>query len=329
MSLVNATWYTAVAVPIYDARGQRVVLVLIKATFELDRKGDLVPARDPAPLRMADELWDPKASQSSVRYPTDVLVKKARGDVVVVGSAICDKPVASADVVVKVGHVEAPLTVHGERHFERGARGVVIGPAIRFTEQPIVYEYAYGGTAPDFHLADERNPVGVGVAHRHEDLLGTRAPQIEHPARPHTTASDAHPPMGYGATLPHWLPRRHFVGTLDEAWQKDRMPLLPADYDDRFENVAHPSLQIEAPLVPETRISVLGMSEDRLFQCVLPDLRLLVHGLRGRERETLSPPIDTLLIEPAAGRIEVSTRAVFTMGRGARALREVRVDFHG
>lgn len=332
MSLVNATRYAAQAVPTYDARGQHVVLVVVKATFELDRNGHLVPASEPSPVRAGDEPWDPKAPQSSVRYPTDILVKKGCPEVIVVGSAISEKPVLRADVTVKIGPHEAPLVVHGERLFEHSARAVVIGPALPFQEQPILYERAYGGMAPDFHLADERNPVGLGVAHRKEDLVGTRAPQIEHPARPHRTAADAHQPMGYGATLPHWLPRRQYAGTFDEAWQKTRMPMLPADHDDRFENVAHPSLQLEAPLAPGLPVSVLGMSESRLFQCELPDLRLVIHGLRGRadraDRTTVSPTVDTLLIEPGTSRIELCARTVFSMGRGARSLREVRVDTH-
>ncbi len=132
--------------------------------------------------------------------------------------------------------------------------------------------------------------------------------------------------MGYGATRPHWLPRRSYAGTFDEAWQRARMPMLPLDYDARFENVAHPSLQMDAPIAPGTPIAVLGMTEATAFRCEVPDLRLVVHGLRNGERTSLRPLPDTLVVEPARARIELTCRAVFPMGRGRTALREIRVD---
>jgi hypothetical protein len=229
--------------------------------------------------------------------------------------------------MVKVGDHEAPLAVHGQRLFERGARGVVIGQALTFTEQPIMYEHAYGGITADRAHAEERNPTGRGVASHASDLVGTLAPQIEHPARPHETALDTHAPMGYGATAAHWLPRRGFAGTFDAAWQSDRMPLLPVDYDDRFENVAHPSLQLDRPFCAGMPIYVLGMSERRLMECKLPDLRLAITSVRARERITMSPRMDTLVIEPGRGRLELVARVNFALGRGERSLREVRVDY--
>ena len=44
------------------------------------------------------------------------------------------------------------------------------------------------------------------------------APQIEHPARPHTCASETYEPVGFGAIGTHWSPRRKFTGTLDDLW---------------------------------------------------------------------------------------------------------------
>lgn len=326
MSLVNATYFSVLDVPYVDPKGQRVVIAIVKATFELDRAGALVPAAEPSPVRVDDVLWDEQRPNGSVRYPTDIGCAKRGADVVVVGSAVSPKPVTRMDVTVRIGAHEAPIVVHGDRVFYKGAGGVIIGPAGRFETMPVVYERASGGMAPDFRLADERNPSGVGVAHRVDDLVGQPAPQIEHPKRPHTRAGQDHPPVGYGATRPHWLPRRTFAGTFDEVWQRTRMPLLPLDYDARFENVAHPSLQLEAALAPGTPIAVLGMSEATAFRCEVPDLRLVVHGLRNGEKATLRPLADTLVIEPARARIELTSRAVFTMGRGRTSLREIRVD---
>jgi hypothetical protein len=194
---------------------------------------------------------------------------------------------------------------------------------------PVVYERAYGGGTPDHRLVEERNPSGVGVAHRADALIDMPAPQIEHPMFPHTRAGEDHAPMGYGATMTHWMPRRSHAGTFDEAWRQTRMPLMPLDYDARFENVAHPSLQLEAPPEPGAEIAVLGMSERGIFACELPDPRLVVHGIRNHERTTCRPRVDTILIEPALGRVELTYRTVFAMGRGKTSLREIRVDTDG
>lgn len=326
MSLVNATPYFANAVPYTAPSGQRVVVTLVKATFERTHTGDLALAEEPSPVRLGEELWDPERPHGSVKYPSDLSCEKAGADIVVVGSALSPKPVSRMDLVVRVGAHEAPLVVFGPRVFYKGPLGITIGPAARFEEMPVIYELAYGGMAPDFRAADERNPAGRGVAHKLADLVDTPAPQIEHPAFPHAVATDDHAPAGYGATRGHWLPRRAFAGTFDEAWRDTRMPLLPTDYDVRFENVAHPALQLAESPRPGTLFSVLGMSPTGTFQGAIPDLKLVVHALRNGTKETLRPRVDLVLIEPARGRIELLSRAIWTMGRGRTALREVRVD---
>src|SRR5438874_1464247 len=95
---------------------------------------------------------------------------------------------------------------------------------------------------PDRPESSIRLPTDVCVAKRKRDLVGKPAPQIEHPARPHRTADDDHPPVGLGAIRSHWSPRLERAGTFDEVWEKTRMPAMPADFDVRANNQAHPSL---------------------------------------------------------------------------------------
>lgn len=334
MSLVNATSAIAMDVPTYDARGRHVLVVVLKSTFVVHPSKALVLADAPAPVRLADVPWDPER-ESSVRLPTDLVVEKAATDVVVVGSAFSRKPVTRLDLLVRVGRVDAPLVVHGPRVFRGSVGGAVgIGPAEPFVEVPVVYELAFGGTVlPERDVADERNPIGVGVARRPSDLHGRPAPRIEHPERPHRDAADQHPPMGYGATSPHWLPRREHAGTFDASWRATRMPLLPADHDARFENLAHPSLQVGGErgpfLDPGTAVAIQGMRLEGPLTFALPDEKLVVHGRWDHRKESIRPGIDTVVVEPTTARVEVVRRAVFPIGRGAQSLREVRVDRDG
>jgi hypothetical protein len=131
--------------------------------------------------------------------------------------------------------------------------------------------------------------------------------------------------MGFGAVMSHWSPRREWAGTFDEQWRATRMPLLPTDYDPRYPNVAHPSLQLAEPIQPGDDIQVLGMSSEPLLFSV-PSLPLTVkaHFDTG-EHEEIQPPIDTVLLQPEPGLCELCARAAFAIGRGRRILREVVV----
>ena len=328
--LVNATSYAAVDVPLFDPDGHHVVVAIVKATFEVDRTGRVRPADQPSEVRFDDILHDPKNPRSSARYPSELCDEKVGTDVVIVGEAISKKPVGHVDVAVKIRGQVAPLVVHGLRLFYRSLKGMgdlKIGPAAPFERKPIVYDDAYGGMALDGSIVEERNPSGVGIARRAADLDGQPAPQIEHPARPHASPDDDHPPVGYGSLLTHWSPRKEHAGTFDKAWQEGRMPLLPVDFDRRYYNVAHPSLQFSPHLHESDSIAILGMTESGLMSFALPALPIVIIGRSDRSgMRRVRPPVDTVLIEPSRGRVELTVRASFPMGRGGDVLREIRID---
>jgi hypothetical protein len=325
-SFCNATPYAAVAVPYVAPDGREVVIAIVKATFSTVPGRGLELADAQRPIRLVDVLHYPEAEQSSVRHPGDVCVAKCGTDLVVNGEAISRRPVAAVDVAVSVRELVAPLRVHGERVFYRGAMGVAVGPAALFERKPIVYERAWGGASQDCSVMDRRNPVGRGVARSAAELVDQPAPQIEHPANP-IRGAERHEPAGYGAIPASWSPRADLCGTADEAWKSARMPLMPRDYDLRAANVAHPSLQIDPPLRAGETIRVLAMSEDGLWQAALPDSGLVIRArFADASTEVVRPFADMVLVEPAEGVLELGFRASFAMGRGKRVLREIQVD---
>ncbi len=327
MSFANNTPYAAMPVPTIAPDGRDVVVAIIKATFVRGRDGRPRLADEQIPIEIGGTVYDPEAVDSSLRFPSDVCPDKRGADVVVVGDAISRKPVKSLDVAVKIRDLTATLRVHGERLYYRGLGGVVIGPATSFERKPIVYERAYGGTTPDASRIERRNPVGRGVARDPVSLVDTPAPQIEHPSRPITRAGEAHEPVGFGAIAPHWQPRSDFAGTFDEVWKATRMPILPVDFDLRFHNVAHPSLQLGERLREGDRLAVLGMSEEELFQIDLPALPVMLYArFQDGRREAVRPSIDTMIVEPGLGTVRLTLRHAFPMGRGKKLLREIQVD---
>lgn len=330
-NLVNTTPYAANAVPMTEPSGQKVVVMIVKASFTIQAGGRVALADAQVPVRLNEVPHDPDRPWSSLRYPSDLCPSKRGADVVVVGEAVSPKPVTMMDVAVRVRDVTAPLRVHGPRVFYKGVFQIAISAAAPFERVPLVYELAYGGATDDLALIEQRNPAGRGVAASASDLIDTRAPQIEHPAHPITTGgaigNNAPAPAGYGAIAAHWSPRRELAGTFDERWQSERMPLMPADFDLRHYNVAHPSLALDEPLAPGDPVTAMGLAPEGLLSFELPALRAIFWArFDGGSSVRLRPSIDTLLFEPSERRFELIARQAFPIGRGQKVLREIGVD---
>jgi hypothetical protein len=325
----NATTFAALTAPFHDERGVDSVVVLAKATF-VQRGSRLVLAEEQAPVRLCDVPTDPLAveegRESSVRYPSDLGGEKPGADIVVVGCAVSPRPVPSVDVAVRAPGRTMSLRVHGERVFYKGALGLKVSPGAPFERAAITYERAYGGTSQDGSIIDWRNPVGRGVHRSASELDGAPAPCIEDPANPIDGARKA-TPVGFGAIPTWWLPRRELMGTADAAWQAERMPVPPLDFDRRFYQVAHPSLQLERPLQAGDVMATHGLCREGLFHVTVPVLALSAH-LRRADAPPVSLPLvlDTALLEPESSRVELTFRLIVPLGRGATLLREVRLD---
>jgi len=134
----------------------------------------------------------------------------------------------------RVGSIQKVLQVAGNRVWQSN------GPSSPepFLKMPLVYERAFGGidqksSHPDRDW-DWRNPVGTGFSIARDHLTGTPLPNIEYANESVRSWKDRPRPAGFGAIEGHWQPRAVFAGTYDEAWMKNRQPLLPTDFDDRF-----------------------------------------------------------------------------------------------
>jgi hypothetical protein len=254
---------------------------------------------------------------------------KVGADIVCVGDAVAPAPSAAIDVALRVRDRTVSLRVHGPRVYYQDLRHVAVGPAAPVDRVPIVYELAYGGASQDYALVERRNPSGRGVARKTSELVGKPAPQIEDPNEPVVRAGHAYQPAGFGALPSHWSPRSDYAGTFDERWQQDRMPLMPRDFNPLHYNVAHPKLVLETPLEPGDAVGAAGLTPEPLaFR--LPDLGLVLDARRDDgSLEVVSPPVDTLLLEPEARRVELVARYAFVEGRAGKRLTEIRAELRG
>jgi hypothetical protein len=318
-------------VPHFDVDGTWVAIALIKQRFLVTHHG--VESVDGAEIRLTDELWDPdNPGTSSIKYPSDLCLRKPSTDVVVVGSAMARgrSSMTAIDAGVRVGSFGRALRVYGSRvWYKRAVGALTLSDPQSFEEQPLKWELAWGGSDyesdPKHPIEEPRNPCGRGVTRNPDTLEGQLGPSIEDPLDPVKGHRGSYTPAGVGAIGRSWAPRRNYTGTFDEAWMEERMPLLPLDFDFRFQQVAPPELIAPEPLRGGERVEISNMSERGALVFDLPRKRFGV-GLQTDRQWRESPvQLDTVLLEPNLGAFELTWRSVVQLPRRIREIRFVQV----
>ena len=287
-----------------DAEGERLV-VIVKATFELDG-GEVVlaPPRRARPVRFADVPWE-KEKPESVAFPADVCLGKPGTDVVFLARACAPggRPAPSFDVRVEVGPLSKSLVVFGRRFWVE--KGAGLSAPTPIAEIDMRYDHAWGGRDdedPAAFLEEPRNPVGMGVTRKPAGLTHKEAPSIEDPSFPIRSVRTAPPPAGVGPIGRGWEPRRRYAGTYDDAWRDHRAPLLPEDFDERFNLCASPGLVATPPLAGGEPVRLLNLTPGGgALSFDLPRVALEIEiRVKGREPAVRRPYPDTVLIDTYA-----------------------------
>lgn len=315
-----------------DRDGAYVGIVLIKQRFVASRAGQVKRGGD-AEIAFADELWDPDAPESSsIRRASDVCLSKPSTDVLVVGEACAPyrEPVRELDVHVRVGPVRKSLRVFGPRAWYQGSLGrmELTSPEL-FESAPIRWERAWGGsdyeTDPEHPVEEPRNPCGRGLVADPATLADQEGPSVEDPRDLVESHRSRPAPAGLGPIGRHWMPRRQYTGTIDEAWMEERMPLLPLDFDDRFNHAAPPDQITPSPLRGGERVEVSGMHEEGPFAFDLPKPRFFVGVQLADRLDEHAPKLDTVLLHANERAVEMTWRAVVPLPRRAADVRFVQV----
>ena len=313
--LQNATQATVQLFAQLDPSGALVTVVVVKQRFQILESGHAVELSN-AEVRVIDELWDQDAPEtSSIKRPSDLVLRKPATDVLIVGSAKSrgGSLVREIDVSIRVGPVSTALHVVGPRSWYDAVTGVAPTAPRPFIDMPLRWEHAWGGhdaSDPDDVLEEARNPVGSGVARDPRTLVGTRAPSIEAPGEPIRSHRSSARPAGVGALGRHWEPRRRFVGTYDEQWQEQRMPLPPLDFDERFNQFAPEPLIAPGYLRGGEPVEILGMREDGALIFSLPRRDYFVTAFASDGPRESRCQLDTVILEPNDRFVELTWRAV-------------------
>lgn len=256
-----------------DVVGRDCVAVVAKATFRIpsDQRRATELNAEQLPILFEEEFFG-DANNSSVRYPADIVLGKARTDIILIGQAYAPRkiPVTEMYVSMRVGPVQRTLRIVGDRQWAKksGGFGYAATPASPFTAMPIIYERAFGGrdeTHDDSskHSFHASNPVGQGFRLNPSAVDGALLPNLEDAAQPITDWRDRPPGAGFGAIASSWEPRQRYAGTYDEQWKERKFPFLPDDFDIRFFNAAPLPQQVGGFLRGGELVELFGLSSTR------------------------------------------------------------------
>jgi hypothetical protein len=227
--------------------GEPLVVPIIGTTFRIE-ENQILPVEIQLEINLAGELWG-EASKPSYKYEPQCAFTKPATDVILIGHAHASEGRATEALVrLRVGPLDKTVRVTGDRYWMKSLGMVSMSSAEPFEKIPLIYERAFGGwdrshPDPGKHRFEPRNPIGTGFRSKHGSFEeGIRLPNLEDPRHPISNYGDTPPPAGFGFTSPDWQPRASLAGTYDDQWVKDRMPLLPKDFDRRFFNAASPGL---------------------------------------------------------------------------------------
>ncbi|MCL4204032.1 MAG: DUF2169 domain-containing protein [Pirellulaceae bacterium] len=311
-TLNNNTPFAAERCWVRDRDGAEVWLVAVKGTFAIKPNDALALAEEQPPVCLAPKfLGDPSAS--SLLYDSDLHHKKRRTDVILHGHAYAPqgKPATQLDVRLKVADLDKTVRLLGDRVWEESLFGVKLTDPKPFTKMPLTYERAFGGTdAIEEDLGqrgwEPRNPIGTGFAVRKEHLFGAPAPNLERADHLIHNWNDRPAPVGFGPIPGHWSPRVELAGTYDEKWQRERQPLLPEDFDERFFQCAPADQQTPQFLKGGELVELSNLTPDGLLQFRLPRATLgFTTRFDGGAREMHRADLHTVILEPDFPRVSV------------------------
>jgi hypothetical protein len=249
--------------------GAEVWVVAVKATFLIRPDGTTEVAPEQEPVTLVPKFrGDPAAS--SLLYDSDLYHTKPTTEVLLHGHAYAPggRPVTEVDVRMKVGPLKKTLHVTGDRVWRPGPLGSRAGAPEPFEKMPLTYERAYGGrdeSDPKKPTWETRNPVGVGF----HPALGQPLPNVEDPR--HLIGAWSRPtPAGFGPIAAHWQPRVKWGGTYGDKWLKERQPLLPEDFDERFFLCAPEDQQAPAYFKGREPVELINLTPGGLLSFNLP-----------------------------------------------------------
>ncbi len=334
MELINSTRMTAGYAMGIEPSGRELLVIVIKGTFMLPPSGEQARLLDEQlPLVMADTFTGEPGLTAPV-YEVDFAPRKGFCDVLLLGRAHAPggRPVTQMQVGMRVGTMTKTCQVVGDRVWQAGVSGVGASAPRSFTDVPVTYDVAFGGTDRRSeneadHDAYRPNPVGRGWSkHLKGSLIdGMPLPNTEEPGKAVTTPNGKYTPMAFGPIGRGWPQRARYAGTYDQRWLDESCPFLPPDFDERYYQAAPADQQVALPTGP-MEVALSGFTQDGLRQFVLPHFEapVCVFPKRG-QAENYAATMDTVVFEPDQERFTMTWRACHPLRKSMHEIAQVLV----
>jgi hypothetical protein len=135
-------------------------------------------------------------------------------------------------------------------------------------------------------------------------------------------------PVGFGPIATHWPQRLALVGTCDQAWEKNRRPLLPADFSREFFNVAPPDQRLDGYIDGE-ECRLLNMTPAGRDSFFLPSLKIPIAFVTNAGLVDDWLTVDTVTIETEDRRISILAKAEAPLADGPESLGRIIIGAMG
>jgi hypothetical protein len=329
LQLINHTPFSASLSVFSDTDGVECAFAIVKASFNI-KSGRHVVTEPQVPLIPIDIYWG-EPDKSSLRFAGEFSLPKLATDVLLVGNAVAPtNNTRVAEASLKVGTLSKTLRIFGNRCWQNSNVGWTTTQPELWQRMPLCWELAFGGfvTAKDGNPPEyePRNPVGRGfIGSKEHNWEGRVLPNIEDPTQLLRHPTDRPTPSCFAPIAPVWSPRREFAGTYDAAWQKNRAPYLPKDFNSRFFQVAPAGLIASGYLKGGEPVEVQGCTPNEPLRFSLPLCTLALVFDFDSQKITEWPKLETVLIEPELHRIQLLWRAGIKVDKHLLKLREVNV----
>ena len=302
MQLTNLSPFAAVVFRQLNADGTLDGVVAVRGGFVVRPDAPMALGDARAALQWSDEYEGDPQTSSLIR-PTDLAPFKPGTDVSVLGDSLAPGGAPARQWIAGIriaDRLDRQVRVTGPRQWRptpsvarvfagRTAPGWALSEPEPATRVPLCWQLAGGGTLLGLDQSDPAsehpdNPLGAGLLDRNRSKpVAYRAPQIESVDHPAGSSLEQAHPVGFGLIPPWWRLRRRHAGTYDPAWQRDRHPLLPLDFDDRFWQAAHPDMVVSPWLEGDEAFALTNLLADRpRFEGRLPGVRVVVRVHRDR-----------------------------------------------
>lgn len=300
MRLENETPYAARLIQLELGDNRLHAAVIVKATFVWDEHGRARPAVEQMPI------VDEQLATSFGIFHSDLFLQKQGVDLCVLGTLRRSQPQHTAQVRVSTSTHRHTITVFGDRNWLPSGSSLVASKPRPFTEMPLSYARAYGGTTKyDYETAVcTDNPSGIGYYLSEETAVGGPLPNIEAEDGPYIRQWQDQPrPAGIGPYPQLWGLRAR-EGVQLPTNESDSLRVLP-----RLYNNAHPSLVLST-IEEREAIRIDGL-RDQPIVVELPAFEPIVEVSVGGRVSEANGKLDGVFVWVDCGHVTLTKRIHF------------------